>query len=90
MMESKWQSADLEVNGLSLHYTRTGGDKPSLLLAHGFSDDGLCWTPVAEALEAFADRPSWEERMRRGMRRDFSWDASAARYAALYRSLEAG
>jgi N-formylmaleamate deformylase len=46
-----WQSGDVEVNDLRLHYTRTGGDKPQAVLAHGFSDDGLCWTPVAEALE---------------------------------------
>lgn len=45
-----WQSGFLEVNGLRLHYTRTGGDKPPLVLAHGGSDDGLCWTPVAEEL----------------------------------------
>jgi N-formylmaleamate deformylase len=47
-----WQSGDVEVNGLTLHYTRTGGDKPQVVLAHGFSDDGLCWTPVAERLAA--------------------------------------
>ena len=29
--------------------------KPPVVLAHGFSDDGLCWTPVAEALEADYD-----------------------------------
>jgi N-formylmaleamate deformylase len=45
-----WQSGDVVANGLRLHYTRTGGAKPPLVLAHGFSDDGLCWTPVAEAL----------------------------------------
>ena len=43
------------VNGLTLHYTRTGGAKPPVVLAHGFSDDGLCWTPVAEALAADYD-----------------------------------
>ena len=48
-MES-WQAGDIEANGLRLHYTRTGGDKPAVVLAHGFSDDGLCWTPVAETL----------------------------------------
>jgi pimeloyl-ACP methyl ester carboxylesterase len=47
---SNWQSAHIEANGLQIHYTRTGGDKPPVVLAHGFSDDGLCWTPVAEAL----------------------------------------
>lgn len=50
-----WQFGDIEVKGLKLHYTRTGGDKPPLVLAHGFSDDGLCWTPVARALEADYD-----------------------------------
>ncbi len=52
---SGWQSGDLQVNGLRLHYTRTGGAKPPLVLAHGFSDDGSCWTPVAKALEADYD-----------------------------------
>jgi N-formylmaleamate deformylase len=50
-----WQSGDIEVNGLVLHYTRTGGAKPPVVLAHGFSDNGLCWTPVAQALEADYD-----------------------------------
>lgn len=52
---SYWQSGDIEVNGIKLHYTRTGGAKPPLVLAHGFSDDGLCWTPLAEALESRYD-----------------------------------
>lgn len=52
---SDWQSRTVEVNGLTLHYTRTGGDKPTVVLAHGFSDDGLCWTPVAKQLEADYD-----------------------------------
>jgi pimeloyl-ACP methyl ester carboxylesterase len=48
---STWQSEYLDVNGLRIHYTRTGGDKPPLVLAHGFSDDGLCWTPLVQQLE---------------------------------------
>jgi pimeloyl-ACP methyl ester carboxylesterase len=48
---AQWQSADIEANGVRVHYTRTGGAKPPVVLAHGFSDDGLCWTPVARALE---------------------------------------
>jgi pimeloyl-ACP methyl ester carboxylesterase len=45
----------VEANGLRLHYTRTGGGGPALLLAHGLTDDGLCWTPVADALAGAYD-----------------------------------
>ena len=50
-----WKSETIAVNHIKLHYTRTGGDKPPLILAHGITDDGLCWTPLAEALEAEFD-----------------------------------
>ncbi|MCL4859661.1 MAG: alpha/beta hydrolase [Caldilineaceae bacterium] len=52
---TRWYSDKIAANGIQLHYTRTGGDKPPVVLAHGFSDDGLCWTPVAEKLEADYD-----------------------------------
>jgi starch synthase len=42
---------------------------------------------IRQALEAWSDRPGWLERMRRGMAKDFSWDAAAAQYQRLYRSL---
>jgi starch synthase len=45
---------------------------------------------VRQALEAFSNRDAWQEMMRRGMRRDFSWKASAGRYSALYRRLLGG
>ena len=51
-----WPEAYVEANGIKLHYWRTGdGSKPPLVLCHGFSDNGLCWTPVARALEADFD-----------------------------------
>src|SRR5689334_9107986 len=50
-----WQAGDIEANGLRMHYTRTGDAKPPVVLAHGFSDDGLCWTSVAEILAADYD-----------------------------------
>lgn len=52
---TQWNSDKIATNGIQLYYTRTGGDKPPLVLAHGFSDDGLCWTPVAEALQTDYD-----------------------------------
>lgn len=50
-----WQSNFVESNGIRLHVTRSGGDKPALVLLHGFSDDGLCWTPIAQHLEGDYD-----------------------------------
>ena len=51
-----WTDAYITVDGLRFHYTRTGdGSKPPLLLLHGFSDNGLCWLPVARDLEAQFD-----------------------------------
>ncbi|HEU5103057.1 MAG TPA: alpha/beta hydrolase, partial [Roseiflexaceae bacterium] len=50
-----WESGDVEANGIRLHYTRTRGKGPALVLAHGVTDDGLCWTPVAQALEGEYD-----------------------------------
>jgi N-formylmaleamate deformylase len=51
-----WRQNDLSVNGVRLHYSRTGhGDKPPLVFVHGFLDNGLCWTPVARDLEAEYD-----------------------------------
>lgn len=52
-----WYSGEVEVNGLRLHYTRTGGDEdhPPVVLAHGVTDDGPCWTSVAEALSSEFD-----------------------------------
>jgi N-formylmaleamate deformylase len=48
---NRWQSHMIEINRLRLHVTRTGGDKPPLVLAHGFSEDGLVWTALTEELE---------------------------------------
>jgi len=42
---------------------------------------------LRRALSAWADRPRWQAIQRRGMEKDFSWETSARRYAALYESL---
>jgi N-formylmaleamate deformylase len=52
---SQWMNGDVLVNGVKIHYSRTGGEKPPVVLLHGFSDNGLCWTRVARALEATYD-----------------------------------
>ena len=51
-----WREGDVVNGRVSIHYYRTETrDKPSLILAHGFSDNGLCWTRVAERLESDFD-----------------------------------
>lgn len=42
---------------------------------------------IRAALDAWKDPAAWRARMLRGMRKDFSWDASALEYQKLYRSL---
>ena len=46
----QWMTGNFVSHGTKLHYYRTGGAKPPLVLLHGITDDGLCWTPVAEVL----------------------------------------
>jgi N-formylmaleamate deformylase len=46
-----WITGRCETNGIELHYLRTGGAKPPLILLHGLIGNGACWTPVARALE---------------------------------------
>ncbi len=44
---------------------------------------------LARAADAFRNRRTWRALQRHGMARDFSWDASAARYASLYGEMTA-
>lgn len=48
---SCWDTAVCETNGINIHYTRTGGNKPPLILLHGLMTNGLCWTGLAHVLE---------------------------------------
>lgn len=46
-----WSSDFVTTNEIRIHYHRTGGNKPPLVLAHGLTDTGLCWIRVAQVLE---------------------------------------
>lgn len=48
---SRWPDGYVKANGIKIHYYRTGGDKPQVVINHGAGDDGLCWTRVARELE---------------------------------------
>lgn len=46
-----WTTGTCEANGIEMHYLRTGGDNPPVVLLHGLMMSGACWTPLARALE---------------------------------------
>jgi len=50
-----WMTGVCEVNGINIHYQRTGGSKPPLVLLHGLTGNGACWSPLARALEGEYD-----------------------------------
>ena len=52
---SNWTENDVTANGIRIHYHRTGGHAPPLVLVHGYSDNGLCWIRLAKALEGTYD-----------------------------------
>ena len=52
---SDWHNDFVTVNGLRLHYIRTGGDKPPVILSHGITDNGQGWLRLAQALESQFD-----------------------------------
>ena len=46
-----WIEGSVVANGIRQHYYRTGGEKSALVLLHGFTENGLCWSACARALE---------------------------------------
>jgi pimeloyl-ACP methyl ester carboxylesterase len=58
----QWFTGDTLANGMKIHYHRTGGDKPALVLSHGSTGNGLFWTRVARALESDYDVIMYDQR----------------------------
>lgn len=50
-----WRAGSVPVSGGFLAYHRTGGGGPQLVLSHGLTDSGLCWSRLASALEVEFD-----------------------------------
>jgi pimeloyl-ACP methyl ester carboxylesterase len=50
-----WPDGYITANGIEIHYYRTGGDKPPVVINHGAGDDGLCWTRIAKVLQVDYD-----------------------------------
>lgn len=42
-------------NGITIHYRRTGGNKPPVVLLHGLMTSGACWSSLAHSLKSDYD-----------------------------------
>ena len=90
-----------EPSGLSQMYSMKYGTVPVVRATGGLDDtieketgfkfqdySGVALlSTVQEALAAYQDQARWSAIMRRCMRKDFSWNASAAEYSALYKRI---
>jgi N-formylmaleamate deformylase len=87
---NNWQESDIASNGIRLHYYRTGGAKPPLVLAHGYSDYALCWLRVARDLQSTYDVVLYDARGHGhsdAPAHGYSYDNRAADLAGLVRGL---
>jgi N-formylmaleamate deformylase len=54
LMPHDWQQGTVEVAPqVHIHYTRTGGNKPPVILLHGFQTAGITWRRTAQALAGY-------------------------------------
>lgn len=53
---------------------------------HDYTPEALLGA-VRQAVQAYRNRPAWQQAVRRIMKLDFSWQASAVKYEAAYRRL---
>ena len=50
-MQKDWTQDVITVDGgVEIFYTRTGGEKPKIVLIHGLTDSGACWKQLASDL----------------------------------------
>jgi N-formylmaleamate deformylase len=49
-MIMEYQEGNVIIDGIKIHYHRSGGNKPPMMLMHGATDDGLCWGRTAKEL----------------------------------------
>jgi pimeloyl-ACP methyl ester carboxylesterase len=85
-----WKDGYVMANGIRIHYWRTGGNKPVMIMAHGSSDDGLCWTNLAVEFAATYDIIMYDARghgLSDPPKPDDPADAQAEDLAALIRAL---
>lgn len=52
---SSWRSGAVDISGGHLAYHRTGGKGPQMVLLHGLTDNGLCWSRFASVFASEFD-----------------------------------
>ena len=52
---TNWSAGVCRANGIDIHYLRTGGSNPPVVLLHGLTGSGACWAPLARSLESEYD-----------------------------------
>ena len=88
---TQWPEGYISANDIQIHYSRTGGEKPQILLLHGFTDNGLVWTPVARALAQDYDLIMPDARghgLSTGPEKGFSVDLLVSDAAAVIHALD--
>jgi pimeloyl-ACP methyl ester carboxylesterase len=86
-----WTTGLCEANGIRIHYLRTGGGRPPVVLLHGLTGSGACWTPLARALEDGFDVVMPDARGHGGSSapdRGYRYDDLAGDVVGLVRGLE--
>jgi N-formylmaleamate deformylase len=87
---AEWFKGDVIANGVRLHYHRTGGDKPALVIVHGVTDMGIAWSRVARALEQDYDVIMYDRRghgLSEKPETGYTWQVHAADLVALIAAL---
>jgi len=88
---TSWNSEICDANGIRIHYLRTGVGKPPVVLLHGLTGNGACWTPLARALEGAFDVVMPDARGHGGSsapQRGYLYDDHASDVIGLIRALE--
>jgi N-formylmaleamate deformylase len=88
---AEFKEGDVKIDGVKIHYYRSGGKKPPIIMLHGVSDNGLCWTKVADALAEKYD-VILVDALGHGLSdragKDFSYDTNTKQLAGLIKALK--
>lgn len=86
-----YKQGDVKVDGVKIHYCRSGGKKPPFIMLHGVSDSGLCWTKVADFFSERYDVILIDAQghgLSDRVGKDFSYDTHTRQLAGLIKALK--